>query len=52
MHTYYVLVKYENTPGASFGRMYIQADNPFQAIQMARALYGPLLISEGAFPVN
>lgn len=51
MNTYWVLVKYENTPGAGFGRMYVTAENPFQAIQMARSMYGSLLISESAVPV-
>jgi hypothetical protein len=51
MNQYWVMVKYKDEPGAGFGRMYISADNPFQAIQMARAMYGRLLISESANPV-
>ena len=48
MNTYWVMVKYKDEPGAGFGRVTIQADNPFQAIQMAKAQYGRLLISESA----
>lgn len=48
MNQYWVLVKYKDEPGAGFGKMFVTADNPFQAIQMARAMYGRLLISESA----
>ena len=48
MNSFWVLVKYKDEPGAGFGRVVIQADNPFQAIQMAKAQYGRLLISESA----
>ena len=48
MHQYWVLVKYKNEPGAGFGRVVINADNQYQAIQMAKAQYGSLLISESA----
>lgn len=51
MNQYWVLVKYKDEPGAGFGRMIVTASNPFQAIEMARALYGRLLISEAATPV-
>lgn len=51
MNQYWVMVKYEDTVGAAFGRVYLNADNPFQAIQMARSMYGRLLISESANPV-
>ena len=51
MNEYWVLVKYKDEPGAGFGRVYIRADNPYAAIQMAKAQYGRLLISEGANPV-
>lgn len=47
---YWVLVKYKNEPGAGFGKQYINASNPYEAVQMAKALYGPLLISESANP--
>lgn len=48
MNQYWVLVKYKDEPGAGFGRVVINADNPFQAIQMAKSMYGRLLISESA----
>ncbi len=47
---YWVLVKYKDEPGAGFGRQYVNATNPYEAIQMAKSLYGRLLISESAFP--
>jgi hypothetical protein len=46
MNTYYVLVKYKDEPGAGFGRIPITASDPYQAIQMAKATYGRLLMSE------
>ncbi len=51
MNTYWVMVKYKDEPGAGVGRVTIQADNPYQAIQMAKGMYGRLLISESANPV-
>jgi hypothetical protein len=48
MNSYWVMVKYKDEPGAGFSRAYINADNPFQAIAMARSMYGRLLISESA----
>lgn len=51
MNQYWVLVKYKDEPGSGFGRMTVTADNPYQAIQMARGMYGRLLISESANPV-
>jgi hypothetical protein len=50
MNQYWVLVKWKDEPGAGFGRVYLNADNPYQAIQMAKAQYGRLLMSEGAIP--
>lgn len=50
MNTYKVLVKWKDEPGAGFSYVCINADNPFAAIQMARAMYGRLLISEYAIP--
>ena len=46
MNSYWVMVKYKDEPGAGFGRVYLNADNPFQAIQMAKSMYGRLLSSE------
>lgn len=51
MNQYWVMVKYKDEPGSGFGRVTLMADNPFQAIQMAKAQYGRLLISESAVPV-
>jgi len=48
MNRYWVMVKYKDEPGAGFGRVFLNADNPFQAIGMARSMYGRLLISESA----
>lgn len=45
---YWVLVKYKDEPGAGFGKQYVTATNPYEAIQMAKALYGRLLLSESA----
>ena len=51
MNEYWVMVKYKDEPGAGFGRVYIRADNPYQAVQMAKAMYGRLLCAEIANPV-
>lgn len=51
MNQYWVLVKYKDEPGAGYGRVIINADNPFQALQMAKNMYGRLLIHEIASPV-
>jgi hypothetical protein len=48
MNQYWVLVRYKDEPGAAASRVYINADNPYHAIQMARSMYGRLLISESA----
>lgn len=45
MHTFWVLIR--NSGGAQM-RVELQAENPFRAIELAKALYGPNLISEGA----
>lgn len=50
MNTYKVMVRWSDEPGAGFSYTYINADNPFAAIQMARSMYGRLLISESAIP--
>jgi hypothetical protein len=44
------LVRYKDEPGAGFGKQYVTATNAYDAIQMAKALYGKLLISESAAP--
>ena len=35
-----VLVCHKDEPGARFGRQYMAATNAYEAIQMAKALYG------------
>ena len=47
---WWVLVRYKDEAGAGFGKQYVTATNTYEAIQMARALYGKLLISENAAP--
>ena len=37
---WWVLVRYKDEPGAGFGKQYITATNAYEAIQMAKALYG------------
>lgn len=41
---WWVLVRYKDEPGSGFGRQYVTATNAYEAIQMAKALYGRLLI--------
>lgn len=43
-----MLVRYKDEPGAGFGKHYVTATNAYEAIQMAKALYGKVLISEDA----
>lgn len=45
---WWVLVRYKDESGAGFGKQYVTATNAYEAIQMAKALYGRLLISGGA----
>jgi hypothetical protein len=45
MNEYWVLIR--NSGGYPM-RVTLQASNPFEAIQKARAIYGASLISEGA----
>jgi hypothetical protein len=48
MNSYWVLVR--TVPG-SFIRVVIQADTPYNAYQMAKAMYGDQLLSASAAPV-
>jgi hypothetical protein len=48
---YWVWVRYKDEPGAGFGKQYVTATNSYEAIQMAKALYGKLLMYEVANPV-
>ena len=52
MKQFAVLVKYKDEPGAGFGRVIVNASNAYEAIQIAKAMYGNLLISESAMTVN
>lgn len=45
MRTFWVLIR--NSSGMPM-RIELQAENNFRAIQLAKALYGPALMSEGA----
>jgi hypothetical protein len=49
MRTFWVYIK--NSSGAPM-RVELMAENNFRAIELAKALYGPSLISEGANLVN
>lgn len=51
MNTYCVLVRTKDEPGAGVTRAYVTAENTYAAIQMAKALYGRLLLSESVMPV-
>jgi hypothetical protein len=42
------LMRYKDEAGAGFGKQYVTATNAYEAVQMAKAFYGKLLISEGA----
>ena len=48
MTQFFVLVRTKDEAGAGVFRAYINADNSYNAIQMARAQYGVLLLSESA----
>ena len=47
---WFVQVRTKDEPGAMVIRQYVSADNSYEAIQMAKALYGRLLLSESAWP--
>lgn len=49
---WYVLVRTKDEPGAGVYQAYINADNSYNAIQQAKAMYGRLLLSEAAMPVR
>ena len=50
--TYMFLVKTSTTPGAGMFQARLQAPDAWQALQMARAQYGTLLLSESATPIH
>jgi len=43
-------VRYKDEAGAGFGRQFVTATNAYEAIQMAKALYGKLLLLKSANP--
>lgn len=51
-NTFWVMVKYKDEPGAGYCKQYINATTNYEAIQMAKALYGRLLMSESANLAN
>ena len=51
MRQFFVMVRTKDEPGAGAFKAYVNAENSYQAIQMAKALYGRLLLSEAAVPV-
>jgi hypothetical protein len=46
-----VNVKHKNEPGSSWSQVIINARGAHEAIQLAKAMYGPLLMHEIACPV-
>ena len=47
---YKAMCRYNDSPGAGVGWVYVNASNPFEAYQFLRAQYGRLLLSEYAVP--
>lgn len=47
---WWALVRCMDEAGAGFGRQYVTASNAYDATQVAKVLYGKLLISESASP--
>lgn len=45
MNTYWAFVRVDT---GAFIKVTVQADNPYNATQMLKAMYGPQLISESA----
>lgn len=45
---WWFLVRYRDEPGSGFCKQYVTAASAYEATQMAKALYGKLLISETA----
>jgi hypothetical protein len=44
-----VLVRYKDEPGAFVSRQYVTAQNPIEALAMAKAVYGNLLVPNAVF---
>lgn len=51
MRQFFVMVRTKDEPGAGVFKAYVNAENSYQAIQMAKSMYGRLLLSEAAVPV-
>ena len=52
MNSYWVLVRTSLEPGAGVTRAVIQAENPYAAYQLFKGMYGALLFSQFAMPVQ
>lgn len=52
MEQFMVLVKTKDEPGAGTFLAYLNARSIYEATQMAKAMYGRLLISESAMPAR
>jgi len=50
MNQYWVLVRLTEEPGSAVTKVYINAENPFAAISLARGMYGSRLLTEAATP--
>ncbi len=50
MRQWMVFVRYKDEPGAGVARQYITATSPIEALAMAKAMYGNLLVANGVFP--
>ena len=48
MNQFWVFVKHKDEPGAGFSKVIVNASNVYEATQMAKAMYGRLLMSESA----
>jgi len=48
---YGFLVKYKDEPGAGYGKQYVTAANQYEASQMAKTLFGRMLMTESAVEI-
>lgn len=49
---FFVMVRTSTEPGSMTYKAYVNSDNIYNATQQAKAMYGPLLLSESAMPVG
>jgi hypothetical protein len=49
---FFVMVRTKDEPGAGVYQAIVHADNVYNATQQAKAMFGNLLLSESAIPVN